>query len=246
MMVHKAECGTAAGFGVCEITSCYGVHIITDGFLTVPKLGTYFLLYNRIYFNFFTRNAWNIKQMLKTQNWSLITIKQLPVFCNVTLCHRVSSSQCFRWTCYHSSWTLDPWIWRRHVPSKHQEPFMQNHCVTSQETGVLESNTISPERWRHFDPSKQQELITQYHSITSQEDFILKSHMNHCLCNCFNHFSANNLYALLQILNQAGMNWHFIFRVLGSNRSSKTTYHDRMFCISQDNALGTRQMMVVS
>jgi len=81
---------------------------------------------------------------------------------------------------------------------------------------------VSPGRWRNFDPSKQQELITQYHNITSQEDFILKSHMNHRLCNCFNHFSANNLYALLQILNQPGRTWCFIFRVLGSNRSSKT------------------------
>ena len=182
----------------------------------------------------------------RTDHW--VTIKQLQVFCNVIMCHWVSSSQCFKWTCYHSSWTLDPWMWRWHAPSKHQEPFMQNHCLSHPRR--LESISpilASPGKWRHFDKSKQQE-ITQYHSITSQEDFILKSHMNHHLCNCSNYFSANNLYALLQILNQAGRTYtsysEFWVQIAVQRLNKTECSVCRHTC--QDSTLGTWQMMAVT
>jgi hypothetical protein len=121
-------------------------------------------------------------------------------------------------------------IWRQHVPSKHQEPFLQNHCVTPQETGILESNTSFAWKMKAlwlFKTTGTNNAVSQHHIprwLTSKLTWIT-------IFVTVSVISLPTIYMHFANFKSSRQGLHFIFRVLGSNRSSKT-YHDRMFSLS--------------
>ena len=90
----------------------------------------------------------------------------------MTLRRREVGSRCFEGTCrFHlhgfqvsSSWTMNPWWWRRYIPSKRREQLIQRRSVTSQTTSIHDlravtaqhSNTVSLTLTpHHHRPSRQ-------------------------------------------------------------------------------------------